>query len=200
MKINTESNVNDVYSFLNESRAQLAAHEPKVTAMWNKALREAKGKGTSIFYEYEVGGNQLIHFHQTAGCDEYFVHLLVVPFAKDKFQYLHWQSSKIDVFKYTSHFFERYKERMNIKGNIKQAVKRYFKNAKSMVRVYWNNGRFVYVMDDGLVLGVTDQQLGMKVGCTFVNLWNFEEQPTLGIRQNTDRSKRYEKNSHDIDR
>ena len=169
MRIKTDSNINEVYTILSESKPQLAAQEPKTSAAWNKVLREAKGKGTSMFYEYEINGNQMVHFRQTAGYDEYFVHLIVVPFAKDKYQYLHWQSSKVDVFKYTSHFFERYKERMNVKGNMKQAVKRYFKNAKSMVCVYWKNDRFVYVMDDGLVLGVADQQLGMKVGCTFVS-------------------------------
>jgi hypothetical protein len=169
MKVKTDSKIGEVYNFLRESKAKLASNEPKAIAQWNKTLRQAKGKGTSMLYEFEIDGNQLWHLRHTDGDSEYFIHLIVVPFAKDKNQYLHWLSSEADIFKYTSHFFDRYKERMKIKGSMKQAVRQFFKKSVSMVCVYWKNDKFVFSMDDGLVLGVADQQLGMKVGCTFVD-------------------------------
>lgn len=169
MKIKTDSKLGDIYNYLRACKAKLASHEPKVLALWNKSLRQAKGKGTSILYEFEVDGNQFWHLRHTFGEFEYFSNLIVIPFAKDKNQYLNWMSSNEDIFKYTSHFFDRYKERMKVKGAMKQAVKQFFKRNKSMACVYWKNDKFVYSMDDGLVLGVADQQLGMKVGCTFVD-------------------------------
>jgi hypothetical protein len=170
MKIKTDSKIGEVYDFLRENKAKLASNGPKILAQWNKALRQAKGKETSMLYEFEIDGNPLWHLRHTCGNPEYYYsNLIEVPFAKDKNQYLHWLSSEEDIFKYTSHFFDRYKERMKMKGSTKQAVKQFFKKSASMVCVYWKNDKFVYSMDEGLLLGVADQQLGMKVACTFVD-------------------------------
>lgn len=169
MKIRTDTNIQEIYKYLVDNNNRLLSHEPKADMMWNKALREAKGKDVSIMYEYEIDNNSFCHFRYTCADWFYFVHLIVVPFAKDKYQYLNYLSSSMDIFKYTSHFFDRYKERMKLKGSMRQAVKRFFKQSKSMACIYWKHDQFVYAFDDGLVLGVFDQRLGMKVGCTFVD-------------------------------
>lgn len=169
MKIKTDSTYDEVYDFLKGNESKLLSNRPKANAQWNKALRQSKGKPTSMMYEYEIDGNKLYFYRHTDGEILYFVNLIEVPFAKDKSQYLDWNSRTADLFKYTSHFFDRYKERMKVNGSMKQAVKRFFKMNKSMTCVYWKNDRFVFAMDDGLVLGVVDRQLSMKVGCTFVD-------------------------------
>lgn len=170
-KIKIDSSAHDLYSFLAEHNNQLASHEPKAEAMWNSLKRRAGGKteGMSMCYEFEIEGNQLAYIRHSYKDIYYNIHLMVVPFAKDKFQYLHFQTTCVDVFKYTSHFFDRYQERMKLKGSVKNAVKRFFKKSKSMACLYWKNDQVVYAMDDGLVLGVADQKLGMYVGCTFVS-------------------------------
>lgn len=168
--LKTDSNLDEVYKFLAKHKNQMATHQHKVDAKWNQQLRQFHGKYTSMLYEFEVGGNTCYHLLHGDHILYYFINVIVVPFAKDKYQYMYWHSEDRDIFKYTSHFFERYKERMNLKGSTKQAVKQFFKKSRSMACIYKNKGgQFVFAMDDGLVLGVEDERLNMRVGCTFVD-------------------------------
>ena len=168
-KITTSSTLKEVYDFIYENLGKIKSYAPKIEVLWQKTLRQAKSKSTSIMYEYEVEGVQM-WFYKSGRDDNYnFAHIIVVPFAKDKYQYIEWMPHEMKIHKYTSHFFERYMERMKLKCTIKQAVKQFYKGSKSMVCVYWKKDNFVYAMDDGLILGVADQKLSMEVGCTFVD-------------------------------
>lgn len=168
-KITIESTLDDVYNFIYENYGEFMSHAPKAEMLWNKTLRQSKTQNTSILYEYEVAGVQM-WLYKSGRDDKYnYAHIIVVPFAKDKYQYIEWMPHEKKIHKYTSHFFERYRERMKVKGSIKQAVRQFYKRSRSMACVYWKNDNFVYAMDDGLILGVADQKLIMEVGCTFVD-------------------------------
>lgn len=167
--ITTNSNCTKVIEFLGAHKSQLRSHDAKANIQWGKLERQSKGKNTSMFYEYELDGITCWHLRHGNGHLFHYSNLIVIPFANDKYQYIDWSSKGTYHFKYTSHFFDRYKERMNVKGSVKQCVKQFSKKSTSMVCIYRKNGQFVYCMDDGLVLGVEDEQLKLSVCCTFVS-------------------------------
>lgn len=167
--ITTSSNFSEVISFLESNKPQLKSNSAKVEIQWAKLERQSKGKNTSMLHKYDIEGVTCWHIRHGNGQMFHYGNYVVVPFAKDKYQFIEWTAQGKHPFKYTSHFFDRYKERMNIKGGIKQCVKQFSKHSVSMVCIYRKNGQFVFCMDDGLVLGVEDELLQMSVCCTFVS-------------------------------
>lgn len=167
--LKTNSNIQEVYEFLTKNKGEMSSHNIKELAQWKKLIRQTKGQASSMLYEFKVGGNTCYSVRYVDGDTTCYSNIIVVPFANDKYQYIHWMTTFMNAFKYTSHFFDRYKERMNIKGSMKQAVKQYFKRARTMACIYRKNGQVVYTTEDGLVLGVENEDLGMRVGCTFVD-------------------------------
>lgn len=167
--LTVESTEKELYDFIIKNRKELQSNNPKAETAWFKMTSGAKGTKTSMMYEYQLDGITFWHFRYGTRSRYFYLHVAVLPFAKDKWQYVTWDNEMQNVFKYTHHFVERYKERLGLKGSMKQVFKHYLKNSNPMMCIYRKNNQIVFATNNGLVLGVEDERISMQVGCTFVD-------------------------------
>lgn len=167
--LTVDSTKRDVAVFINSNLNKLRAQMGKAKAEWSKIVRNAKGQIPSMLYEYEVNGVKCYHYRRRTGKLFNYVHMIAIPFAKDKYQYIEYDSDALNMWKYTHHFFERYKERLGLKYSTKQVVKHYLNHTNPMICIYRKNNQIVFAIQNGLILGVDDEKLAMQVGCTFVD-------------------------------
>lgn len=138
---------------------------------WNKAIRENKGGPVSVWMEGNYKNNRYVLFRNAKDKKEatecsHIVHLCFVPVASGKYQAYEWFSNgRLKIF--SSHFFERYKERMNISGSLDKAIRQFYKHSNAQIYLYNKDDRFVLANEQGLTLGV--KRDGIEVCCTFVD-------------------------------
>lgn len=141
---------------------------------WSKAVREAKdGQSVSLWVEGMYEGNRWVVIRHSKSKNVAFrsyndVRLCFVQVARDKYQVYDWKNNG-RVFVYSSHFFDRYKERMGLKCSRDKAIRLFFRHSDIQMSVYYKNDKFALACEQGLTLGVYDREKNYEIGCTFVD-------------------------------
>lgn len=167
---------NEFRAYLNKNANEINRLFLDVNQQWNKAVREAKvGQAVSLWKEGEFGNNRWVHIRhanskKTAIRKFNSTSLCFVPVAADTFQVFEWDNSgRVNI--YSSHFFDRYKERLGLKCSRDKAIRTFFRHTDVQMYVYQNeeNGQFAIAFKDGLSLGVHDFERDVNICCTFVD-------------------------------
>lgn len=166
--ITIESTRTEITDFIRKNYNRILAEEPKMLANWHKLVRNSNGK-TSILYPYNLEGVNLYYYRSGNRKTYFHEHIIEIPFAKDKCQYVEYPNNMVATWKYTHHFFERYRERLKLKCTQKQMIKHFLNHTNPMICIYRKNNQLVFATEQGLVLGVDDEKLEMNIGCTFVD-------------------------------
>lgn len=138
---------------------------------WNKAVREYKGGSISVWMDGVYENNRYAIFRNARDKKEAVEcsnvsYLCFVPVASGKYQIYEWFSNgRLKIF--SSHFFERYEERMKISGSLDKAIKMFHKHSNAQIYLLNKDDRFVLANDQGLTLGVKRDDT--EVCCTFVD-------------------------------
>lgn len=92
--------------------------------------------------------------------EEDTIHTLAKVQVGNGFNYYELVTSQIgeDVIVYTSHFLDRYQERMKVVGDRKHILLRLRRNNHGYHRIHHRNNRVVYAMKDGIALAIASPQ------------------------------------------